>query len=467
MRYLYFLLFFTTGIFANGYISPSYTIYNRTIYWDVQTLNYFSSDQGLGKIIDCPDGYNGGSTGYCASFHTTIYNGARLDCPEGQSYDSDVDGCATVCPTGKVWDSNSQSCVSQCSGDHQHYDQDEGRCVCDVGYLSDGDVCNVAPPCPKTDSYGYELVSQDANQSVCINQLLNGSDGGWTYDSETNRYCCYKSLKSSDGNNSTFVKHNKACDYPPFRDGYPYQYTTDSQDDCMFDIAHYSRDGNGTFYQDENCTRFGACYFVYRGSDSNSTLEPGSVNPQIRASVDRLRDDLSQNTNNIIDKLEQVRREIHDKKIDLKPVTDRQDKSNRYLKDINSSLASMSGTFSNFDKLFNADPRQTQEYQEEIQRQDNLKNVLTDSFASIEQSKNDLLALVSASDAPVVDVSSGNCQLCVSVFGDNDFCIDLSVFSQFRPFMLFVLNIILLVWTIRVYVAIFRHITSLLWGGVE
>ncbi len=350
---------------------------------------------------------------------------------------------------------------------NEHYDQKEERCICNDGhYFDDDNKTCIAPTCPSTytDDNGITipLVAQNMSYSDCValvssnasrdSLIYNISISGITDIDLPNYYCCY-GLVCDYG--ESWNKELHKC-IPKCPTGQVYDVnlsicvdSNSSNDNNSSNDDNGDMDGGGGD-GDNNITKGGSgdnnsssnSSNTVDGSNSANNNSNGNSNGISSSSNDNI-DDNSTSLNIAIDR-------SLDEGIDrvLSSLKEQKD----LLKDINSSL--------------NPDLTNNEELKDLNGGLEAVKEAYSNIFDSFEQSKNDFLSVIGSKPVPKVTINgNSDCKFCFYIFGSNEICIDLSIFSQFRPFLQFVLNLFLLYLMIKIYMTIARDITKYFLGG--
>lgn len=93
------------------------------------------------------------------------------------------------------------------------------------------------------------------------------------------------------------------------------------------------------------------------------------------------------------------------------------------------------------------------------------QGLLDGALATFLQSKNDLISLANGFTAPTISIPGGDCMISTPIWSGAIFTLDLSSIALMRPYVQFVLNLILLFMTLKFYTIIARDITQYFLGG--
>ena len=373
------------------------------------------------------------------------------DCGEGAHYHVDQQQC--VCDDGSAY--GDLGCVSCPS--NAYYDSNMEDCVCNEGYQAsvDGDslVCTEYQ-CPSH-------YTDDDGETYPLKLSMVDSESCHNFDGEYTNVVWVQPLDFDSG--------SLGCCYAF---GTPEQnLSSTSESNITGSLSIESNDTNGTltpFKADLNLslnldlTPVASRLDRVNGKLDQTNIKLDSIRSELRTQGGKVSDSIGKlgsmvdatlrsSTIDIVAKLDALRDTVHNKdlNVDIFPITQRQDEQTDLLRDINGSL----GFFRDLSNM-TVEANQTI-----LNKLSEIQTVFNDALASFEQSKNDIASIVSPSDAPSVTVPAGDCSLSVPIFGQ-PFTIDLSVFSQFRPYLQFVLNLMLLFWSIKLYVWIGRDIVG-------
>ena len=280
--------------------------------------------------------------------------------------------------------------------------------------------------------------------------------------------CCYYHVVSEDDNTNP----ENPCDHPPLLSGYPFQGYTTSDNKCG------TLSGGNLLYDTHlllGCTSGSyACYYDSSNLDNNTTdndLTDNNTSVSTDSNASVTSDD--NGTSFILDmsaplaKLEALNNSA------IK-TNNKLDTTNSELGDINSKLTGLNtnlggkldGIGNTLDDIKDSmNPELDIDTTEHDSAFEGAKTAFNDALASFMTTGNDIKALAGGLTPPTIS-ASGSCVLSDTSSSFGSFSMDFSIVEILRSPLQFFLNLILLYFSLRLYIFIIRDIFSYFIGGI-
>lgn len=470
-------------IYSNNY-DPSHSVLSRNFVIDVGTATYQGSN-------------------HC-NIHWESFNFHCVSqCPESRPYfDENHNYCTDVQPPSSCDPATEVQLNGQCqkcpAGTHPS--SDGTYCPCDDGlypndYTNPPSCTKCIPPqalnpstglCDDTDCSLPKIPTPDWYETAHCYDPNDPNDPNYPPDSNSTSPDSNSTPPTRDPNapgDGGGGDSDDACPHPDSMFGQPFQGIMDFST-CIFTPNAWTYNCSGSdkvacYYSDSNSTSpddntppsdSDTDSNSTAGGDTNTTggdidgvngrldtiIDELSSDGQINKSLGDLGTTINNAANGLGDKLDAVKTRINgmnqnlgDKLDAIKNAINNKPTGGTDMTNTNDLLREIS------DKL---SPDTTDREADFSQKMEQGKTALNDALSSFETSKNDLIALANGMVAPTF-AYSGQCAISTPLF-NGIYKIDLSDIGLLRPYVQFILNLILLYLSLRFYVLIARDIVS-------
>jgi len=313
---------------------------------------------------------------------------------------------------------------------------------------------------------------------------------------------CAEYYGVNDGNTTDPNIDN--CSHDSSRHGRPFQGILPKRSDCEIAIQNYAKDGIGYWQSLPNCSQGSVACFYEKKSDNfdNNNSIPDSnssdsfddsgiinkldeikkINSVLNSSVSSVEDSINTQTNTLSQKLDNLKDSNRNSALDVKDAVNNQNKSlGSKLDALKTAInnkpvgTDMTTTNSKLDGIKDSIDGLDEELEDILNPDldvdtsevdgafDLAKNTFNNALVSFDSSANDIKSLFTSARSPTV-TASGTCVLSRSLsFGSTNF--DFNALAELRLPLQIVFNIMLIIFSIKLYTRIARDLVSYMLGG--